>query len=300
MNKDIDFSLNKDNYFDPKTDKFPYPIDTDKHYLVVKKDDGTKFDGNYPYVDKSKKFLRKKWWIFLLIRLIVSPLVYIRLGLKIKGRKNLKKHKEEISKGVISAANHVHMWDYLCILTAIRPIKSYILSWDKNISGENGFLIRMVGGIPIPDSSDFLATLKFTKAIRDVLNGGWLHLYPEGSMWEYYAPIRPFKRGSAAFAIQFDKPIIPMGFSYRKPSWIRRKIFGQIALYTLSIGEPIYANKELARNEQEEDLISRVHEEICRLANIDPKKNIYPKIFDNSKRIDYYTSSYGKNYKGSH
>ena len=36
--------------FDPKTDKFPYPILTDGHYLKIKKDDGTVFDEDYPYI----------------------------------------------------------------------------------------------------------------------------------------------------------------------------------------------------------------------------------------------------------
>ena len=38
--------MKKQEYFDPRTNKFPYPIDTDKHYLVVKKNDGTVFDEN--------------------------------------------------------------------------------------------------------------------------------------------------------------------------------------------------------------------------------------------------------------
>ena len=40
--------------FDPKTQKYPYPVDTDKHYLEVHMDRGIKFDTNYPYVDQSR------------------------------------------------------------------------------------------------------------------------------------------------------------------------------------------------------------------------------------------------------
>lgn len=285
--------------FDPKTNKYPYPIDTDKHYLEVKKDNGIKFDKDYPYVDKSKSFRFKKGCVRLLLYVLVFLLDRIRLGLKVKGRKNLKIHKEEIKKGVVSVCNHVHMWDYLSILNGIRPIDPMILSWDKNINGENGTLIRMVGGIPIP-VNNLSASKEYVNAISNYLNeGGWLHVYAEGSMWEYYAPIRPFKRGAAHLAIMNDKPIIPLAFSYRKPGWIRRKIFKQIALFTLNIGEPIYANKELSGKEQENDLTIRVHDEVCRLAGIDPKENIYEPIFNNSKRIDYYTSKYGVGYKGS-
>ena len=38
-------------YFDPKTNKFPYTELTDKHYLQVKKNNGLVFDENYPYID---------------------------------------------------------------------------------------------------------------------------------------------------------------------------------------------------------------------------------------------------------
>ena len=35
------------------------------------------------------------------------------------------------------------------------------------------------------------------------------------------------------------------------------------------------------------------------LSNINPKDNIYESLYNNSKRIDYYTTEYGVGYKGS-
>ena len=116
------------SYFDPKVTKYPYPEYTDEHYLVVKKDRGIVFDKNYPFIDKSKSFLRKQFMVRILLRTIVFPMTRIRLGLKIKGKDNLKKHKDVISKGIISVSNHVHLFDYLSILCAIKPIKPYLLS----------------------------------------------------------------------------------------------------------------------------------------------------------------------------
>ena len=290
----------KNMSFDPKTNKFPYPEFTDKHYLKVKKNDGTVFDGNYPYIDTSKKFLFGQFLIRILLRLIVFPLARIRLGLKIVGRENLKKHRDVIKNGVISCANHVHMWDYIAVMRAICPSKPYILAWAPNIRGESGKMIRLVGGIPIPEN-DLRGTFTYINAIKNMLNGGgWLHIYSEGAMWEYYKPIRPFKRGVGFFATLCDKPIIPIGFSYREPGWIRKHIFGQIALLTVSIGEPIFPDGSLATREREDDLTKRAHEAVCRLAGIDPAENLYPPIFDDSRRIDYYTDTYGVGYKGSH
>lgn len=287
--------------FDPKTDRFPYPENTDRHYLEVHKDRGIVFDTEYPYIDRSRAFRFKQEMIRILLNILVFPLCRIRLGLKIEGRENLKKHREVLNNGTLSVANHVHMWDYLSIMCAIRPYRSNLLSWAPNINGENGTLIRIVGGIPIPDSN-IAATKTYLKAVRNLLQNdrGWLHIYPEGSMWEYYAPVRPFKRGAAHIAVDTNKPILPLGFSYRKPGWIRKHIFRQIACFTLRIGEPLFPNPAMNPKEREKDLTIRCHDAVCRLVGIEPEDNLYPPLFNDSKRIDYYTDTYGIGYKGSH
>ena len=286
-------------YYDPKTNRYPYPESTDAHYLHVKKNNGLVFDENYPYIDKSKSFLFKQKMTRILLYLIVFPLTRLRFGLKIKGKENLKKYKAVLDKGVVSVCNHVHMWDYLGIMSAVRPRKTYILAWAPNIRGENASMLRSVGAIPVPDGN-MKGTFAYFDAIKNHLqNGGWLHIYSEGSMWEYYAPIRPFKKGAAYFAVDNNRPILPLAYSYRKASWWRRKIMKQIAVFTLNIGEPIFLNKELPKSQQELDLTIRSHDAVCRLAGIDPKENVYGPVFDKSKRVDYYTNEYGVGYRGS-
>ena len=286
--------------FDPKTNRFPYPEDTDKHYLEVKKDRGIVFDENYPYIDKSARFRFVDFLYRVMLRMIVFPATRVRLGLKIEGRQNLKKYKDVLDGGFVSVCNHVHMWDYLGILCAMKPRKARILSWAPNINGENGTMIRHVGGIPIPEGST-KATIAYLRAIRDLLKGGgWMHIYAEGSMWEYYAPIRPFKPGAFYFAVEYDKPILPFAYTYREPGWFRRHILHQIATFTLHIGEPIARDPALPKKEQITDLTVRAHEAVCRMAGFDKGENLYPPVFDGGKRIDYYTDTYGVGYKGSH
>ena len=287
------------NYYDPKTNRFPYPMDTDKHYLEVKKNNGLVFDKDYPYIDKSRKFKFEYGFVRFLLYILVFLLARIRLNLQVKGKKNLKKYKDVINKGVISVCNHVHMWDYIGIMSAVKPHRTKILAWAPNIRGENGWLIRHVGGIPIPEG-DLKATVRCVNSIKDYINdGGWLHVYAEGSMWEFYAPIRPFKQGASYYACKTGRPIIPLAYSYRKNGWIRRKIFNSPASFTLNIGEPIYPDMSLPLKEAQEKLTIESHEAVCRLAGIDPKENIYKPVFDNDKRVDYYTTEYGIGYKKS-
>lgn len=286
--------------FDPKTNKFPYPEYTDQHYLVVKKNRGYVFDENYPYIDNSFGFRFKRFWTRFVILLIVFPLVKIRLGLKVFNKDVLKRNKSLLKNGAVSIANHIHMWDYLSVMRTIKPRWPYILTWGPNINGEMSGMIRSVGGIPIPEDN-IKGKFAQMNAIGDMLNkGGWLHIYPEGSMWEYYQPIRPFKPGAAFFAIKYNKPIVPFAFSYRKPNWLRRVIFKQIAVLNISVGEPLFKDDSLPEEEQEKDLLKRCHDEVCRLAGISPEENIYKPLFDHDKRVDYYTKEYGVGYKGSH
>ena len=285
--------------FDPQPNRYPYPEDTDRHYLGVKKNNGLVFDVNYPYIDTSKKFRRSENFTRFLLNVVVFPMTYIRFGLKIEGKENLKKYKDVISKGVVSVCNHIHMWDYLGILATIRPIRAHVLTWAPNIRGENSKMLRSVGAIPIPEN-DMQATYKYMEVVNNYLNsGGWLHIYAEGSMWEYYQPIRPFKRGAAYFACENNKPVIPLVYSYRKPGWFRKTFFKQYAKMTLHVGEPIYPNLALSRTAMEIDLTKRMHDACCLLSGVDPKDSIYKPVYNHDKRVDYYTEKYGVNYKGS-
>ncbi len=283
--------------YDPQTVKFPYSEYTDQHYLKLKKDNGVVFDENYPYFDNSPSFRFKRRLVRILLYVLVFLLARIRMGLKIEGRKHLKNNKALLKQGVVSFCNHVHMWDFIGVMRGIIPFNPRLLAWDKNLNGENAGLIRMVGGVPIP-TNNLKGQVKFSSEVDKFLkSGGWLHIYPEACMWEYYRPIRPFKVGAANYAVKADKPILPMVYVYRKPGWIRRKIFGQIALFTLRIGNPIFVDKSLPQEERARDLTIRCHQEMVKLAGI--KNNIYEPIFNHSKRIDYYATEYGVGYKGS-
>lgn len=275
--------------YDPKTKKFPYPEDTSSHYIKLTMDRGYIFDKNYPYLEKSFSFRFKRFWVRLLLVILVFPVARIKMGIRIKGKSVFKRYKYLLKDGAITVANHVHFWDYICVMKAIHKRRwPNIIVWDKNINDKDGKLVRLVGGIPIP-VNDNEATLAFISSLEELFKEkGWLHIYPEGSMWEYYRPIRPFKTGAASFAIKYDKPIIPMAFTYRKPNALRRKLFKQIALFDLHIGEPLMANKDLPKNKQLEDLTIRLHDAVRELAGLNKEENIYPPIYKDSKRVDYY------------
>ena len=272
--------------YNPHSTKYNYPEYTDQHYLVVKKNNGLVFDENYPYIDNSKGFRFKRWWVRVLLYLIVFPLSIPYMGLRIKGRKNLKKYKDELKNGAITVSNHVHMWDYIAIMKALRPRETRVLVWAPNIRGESGTLARLVGGVPIPDGN-LGGKVASNKAVEQyVKEGGILQIYAEGSMWECYPYIRPFHTGAFSLACRLNKPVLPIGFSFRKPSWIRRHIFKQEVAITLKIGEPLYKDEALSEGEQRIDLTKRCHHAVCLLSDVDPKENPYEEIFNKTKKLD--------------
>ena len=274
--------------YDPMPTKYAFPKFTDGHYLVVKKNNHAVFDENFVYVDKSKKYRRRANLMRIATVGLAFPVMKLVTNIKIVGRKNIKKHKELFKNGVVSVSNHVHLWDYIGVMMAVAPFRPYHPSWDVNCRGENKILIRYNGGIPVPVGS-IRATREFSNAIHQLLEEGkWYHTYAEGSMWESYQPIRPFKKGAFRWAVKTGKPILPLAFSYREPKGLVKLIWGKGPLLTLRIGEPIFPDMTIPTPQAIEKLTIEAHEAVCRLAGIEPSENIYPPIYDNTLRIDYY------------
>ena len=232
-------------YYRPNLN-YKYPDKCDEHMIVVKHLRDTNFDTKYPYLNKALwfKLVRGVYW--LLINVIMFPVLRILYGLRIHGRKNIRKNKALLSNGVITISNHVFFIDYLCVLKAIRPHLPFFPAWQTNFEGPNQKFIRMSGGIPIPTHSAH-AMLKFNEAIEEVLEKKrWLHFFPEGSMWLYYPDIRPIKRAVFDYAVKYNRPVLPLSFSFR-PRHGLTKLFTKKPWVDLHIGEPMFSNTELPK-----------------------------------------------------
>lgn len=264
---------------------YQYPDRPDEHMLKVKHVRDVKLDENYPYLQKGWwwNFKRAVFWV--LVTFIVFPLMRLTHGLKIYGKGNYKKHKKAFKNGAITISNHVFMWDYLCVLKAVRPHLTYYPAWKTNLEGPNGPLVRLSGGIPIPTDNK-RGMVKFKQAIEEVLESGkWLHFFPEGSLWFFYPDIRPLKKAVFRFAVRYDKPIIPISMSFRPRKGLL-KLFGKKPAVDLHIGEPLFADKTLPRGEAEEKLraeayhIMQVMNGICpgdKTYNVDQNPQNYQK-----------------------
>lgn len=262
---------------------YTYPDRSDEHMISVKHLRDTHFDINYNYYDKSFFYRFKRFILVIACYLVGYHAAAIRYGLKIYGRKNLKKHKELLKDGAITIANHVLMWDYLCIMKAIRPKLEFLIAWKTNFEGPNGPLIRWVGGIPVP-TDDVRSMVKFKNAIDTVLDEGkWLHVFPEGSMWFYYPDIRPLKPAVFKFAVEHNKPVVPFVFTYRKRTGLW-KLFGKNPLVNLHVGEPILPDLTLDKKEA----IDKLHKEAYHIMQVMAGINPSDPTYNTNQNIDEY------------
>jgi 1-acyl-sn-glycerol-3-phosphate acyltransferase len=222
---------------------------------------------NYPFFDKSPPFRIKSALLYLGIRTLVFTISPLRFGLKIEGRKILKKYRDMFKNGVLTVSNHVHRWDLLMILQAIRFRRLYFPAWKDNFGGPDGNLIRLAGGIPVPDD---IHTIKYFNEAFDELHAKkqWFHVFPETSNWFYFQPIRPFKKGMFTFAYKYNIPVLPLAFSYREPVGIYRLFRKKYPLITLRIGEPIMPDLTKPRKEAVLLLREQTHKKIVGLAGI--------------------------------
>ncbi|GHU26220.1 hypothetical protein FACS1894172_07330 [Spirochaetia bacterium] len=252
-----------------------YPKEPDEHMELKPKIYDTVFDEQYPYIDNTPRFKLWSGFIYFAIWTLVFMVCPIRYGLRIEGRDILKKNKKLFKNGAMTAANHVLRWDFLCILQAVKYRRLYFPALAYNINTADRGLIRAVGGIPVPQ--DIHAMKNFNEAF-DTLHEQkkWFHAFPEASSWDFYQPIRPFKKGVFTMSYKYNLPIIPLAFSYREPTGIYRFFKKGSPLITLRIGEPILPDLTLPRKEAVNILREQCHKKIVELAGIPEGENPWP------------------------
>ena len=96
----------------------------------------------------------------------------------------------------------------------------------------------------------------------------WVHIYPETGLWYYYVPIRPFKKGAATFAVHYNKPIIPIGYSFRERKGLSKYIMKKTPYVTVHLGEPIYPDQTLDKHTATEKLNTQVRTKIMEMVGI--------------------------------
>lgn len=226
-----------------------------------------KFDGTYTYLDKSLKFKIIYFFIYFFTWILAFPLNKIRYGIRIEGREKIRQNRKLFANGVMTVCNHVHRWDMICVLQAMRYRKAWIPMYAQPFRGKDGFVMKAIGGIAIPEERSGLR--EFDKAL-DELHAAkqWIHIFPESCSWKFYAPLRPFKIGAFNMAYRYNLPIIPMIISYRPRTGWRKLFLKDEPLLTIHVGEPIVPDLKAPRKEEASRMRDASHKTMLDLAGI--------------------------------
>ena len=236
-----------------------------------------KFDETYPYLDKSLTFRIWHFLIYLVTWLVAFPANWIRFGIKIEGREKIRRNRELFANGMMTVCNHVHRWDMICVLQAMRYRRAWIPMYAQPFRGKDGFLMKAIGGVAIPEELSGLRA--FDKAMDELhANKQWIHLFPESCSWRFYAPLRPFKTSAFNMAYRHGLPVVPLVISFRpRTGW--RKLFGKgEPLLTIHVGDPIVPDLNVPRKAEVARIRDLAHQTMLDMAGI--VSNPWPSSID--------------------
>lgn len=237
------------------------------------------FDENYPYYDDSLWFKFHHFICMTTVHTLLNIGMRFRWGLRVKGQEILKKYKKELANGALTIANHCYRLDAVSVLIATRAWNTRIPVFGENMETKEHWTIWSVGGVPIP--ATMAATKKFNEAFDRIHeNKWWIHVFPEECRWDFYKPIRPFRKGAFTMAYRYDLPIIPCCITFRERKGIH-KLFGQKGdpCITITLGEPIIPNKENNRKDEIDRLRQESQQTLIHMAGIE--NNTWPIAMDN-------------------
>ena len=241
-------------------------------------------DDKYHYLNDSVGYkfnLYLGYYVFL--HLLLRIKLRVQMGLRIRGREVLKKHKEGLKNGAITIANHVYRLDCPCVLIAVnRTHNTRIPMFAPNFRTKDGYFMGIAGGIPIPEAEAGMSAMKkFNEAFDEFhRRGWWFHIFPEACRWDMYKPLRPFQKGAFTMSYKYNKPLLPCVITYRERKGIFR-LFGpkELPLLTVTIGEPIYPDTTQARKTEVERLRNVAHAQMQQMAGI--THNPWPAAWEN-------------------
>lgn len=241
-------------------------------------------DEHYPYVDDSAWYrFKTKWGYAFVLKLCLNTMLHVKMGLRIRGREVLKKHREGLKNGAITIANHVYRLDCPCVLLAVRAKHTTrIPMFAPNFRTKDSFFLNLVGGVPIPEPEAGLSAMKkFNEAFDEFhRRGWWFHIFPEACRWDMYKPLRPFQKGAFTMSYKYNKPLLPCVITYRERKGIFR-LFGpkDLPLLTVTIGEPIYPDTTQPRKMEVDRLREVAHAQMQQMAGI--THNPWPATWEN-------------------
>ncbi|MBQ7352046.1 MAG: 1-acyl-sn-glycerol-3-phosphate acyltransferase [Clostridia bacterium] len=209
-----------------------------------------KIDEKYKFVKKGFFYNILYFFCYTLTFLIFFPITWLCYGVRVKGRKNLRKVKNAvfISNHVLpfdtfATTTHAILFKHPYFISNHRPFKMPVIR----------HCVRYLRAVPLAPTPS--TTRNFLRDVDGALkNGKSILIYPEGAMWDYYPKIRPFMPGAFRFSIKNNVPIVPIVITFRKACWLYRILGRKKPFATINILEPITISKDIPQKQKEQEL----------------------------------------------
>lgn len=221
-----------------------------------------------PPVPENYHYLRKnpvnRFFSAILFYGIAQPilsLILIFMGVKVKGRKNLKPVRK---MGCYIYSNHVAYCDAFKIQAFLFPFKrTNIIGYSDSLSMPFvKHLCRALGYLPLPDKKDIHNARKMIESLDYYINRNQnILIFPEAHIWPYYTKIRNFKWGSFAYPTRTQSPVVPIVTTFRKV-WYSKK-----PRQTILIGTPIFPKLGFSEADNKMFLYNATLEQMKKLAD---------------------------------
>ena len=235
-------------------------------------------------IDEHYKYIHNKIWdicSFVLQNLISMPIKTLYLKIKFRhkfiGKEKLKDCE---NGGCFIYANHTQAFaDTFIPSVAIYPKRNFLIVNPENISVRPfRMLIEMLGAIPVPGNKT--AMKNFLNIIEQKIKNNYsITIYPEAHIWPYYTKIRPFKSVSFKYPLQMEKPSFCITNTYQS--------CGKKIKMVSYVDGPFFANKDLGKKEQQEDLRNMIYETMVeRARNSNVEKIKYIKMRQHLKKTE--------------
>lgn len=173
--------------------------------------------------------------------------------LKIIGRENIPK-----SASFIFCSNHnSHMDSGILMVASGLPFKNFAMIAAKDYFFDNtkrNYLNLLMNLIPIERNADKKSILNYLAACREFTKSGnrSIIVYPEGTR-SLNGKLQPFKKGPAMISAELNLPIVPAYIEGSFKAWPKGKVFMKPAKLKIIIGEPIYPEKYICKENPDEN-----------------------------------------------
>ena len=216
---------------------------------------------DYEYFNKGFwRTIRRGIFYYGLIRPFTFAYNKIIKRVMYVGKEKFKGYK---NGGAFIYGNHTSM-----IIDAFNP--SYlafprpadvIVNADATSINGIGWLIKTIGGMPIPEG--FHAMARFNAAVGEAIEKKhWVAIYPEAHIWNYYTKIRPFPSVSFSYPVKCGVPVFSYTMVYKKR---KRSRYPKRVVY---IDGPFFADNALPRKEAVDKLRNEVYTAMCERAKL--------------------------------